>query len=204
MTQVTLTPPPVHSTGPKPYRWTCAEFHDLCDRAWFRGRRVILINGSILEMTQPGPPHNLCLGLVDDWLRVVFAADHHIRCQMALDIGVDNDPGPDLAAVAGSRWDLEDRQATTAVLVVEIADSSLFLDTTTKAELYATAGVPEYWVFDLTGQRLLVFRDPVPLPNGLGATAYRTHLTLGRGDTVSPLAAPAATVSIADLLPRQR
>ena len=81
------------------------------------------------------------------------------------------------------------------------SDNTLFFDTTTKAELYATAGVPEYWVIDLQNRRLLVFRDPVPLPAGLGATTYRTHLTFDPADSVCPLAAPAVTVRVADLLP---
>ena len=197
----TTAPAPISRTGPRPYRWTCDEFHDLCDRGGFRGHRVILIDGAILEMTQPNPPHNLSLGLADDWLRTVFTTGYHIRNQMALDVGTENDPGPDLAVVIGSRRDYTTRQATTAVLVVEVADSSLSLDTTTKAEVYATAGIEDYWVIDLENRKLLVFRDPVPLPAGLGATAYRTRLTLDPTDTISPLAAPTATVCVSDLLP---
>ena len=49
------------------------------------------------------------------------------------------------------------------MLVVEVADSSLTLDTTTTAELYATAGVPDCSVVDLENRKLLVFRDPEPL-----------------------------------------
>jgi Uma2 family endonuclease len=69
------------------------------------------------------------------------------------------------------------------------------------AEVYATAGIADYWVVDVDGRRLLVFRDPVPLPQGLGGSAYRTHLTFGAGDSVSPLAVPTAVVRVADLLP---
>ena len=79
--------------------------------------------------------------------------------------------------------------------------ATLFDDTTTKAEVYAEAGIADYWVLDLNGRRLLVFRDPAPLPAGLGATAYRTHLTFGPTDRVSPLAAPASPVAVGELLP---
>jgi Uma2 family endonuclease len=61
--------------------------------------------------------------------------------------------------------------------------------------------VPEYWVIDLEHRQLLVFRDPQPLPKGLGATAYKTHLTFGPADRVSPLAAPQASILVGDLLP---
>src|SRR5205085_9239839 len=120
--------------------------------------------------------------LVDAWLRMVFATGYHVRNQMAFDVGTQNDPGPDLAVVAGSRRDLATRQATSAVLVVEVADSSLDLDTTTKEELYATAGVPDYWVIDLENRQLLIFRDPEPLPSGLGATAYRSRQSFQPND----------------------
>ena len=194
-------PPPMAPTGPQPYRWTCDEYRTLRGAGRFNDRRVMLIDGVILIMPLPDPPHNLSVGLIDDWLRRVFTTGYHVRNQMAFDVGTRNDPGPDLAVVAGSRRDLATRQPTSAVLVVEVADSSLNLDTTTKAELYATAGVPDYWVIDLENRTLLVFRDPEPLPSGLGATAYRTRQSFGPIDTVAPMANPAVAVKVADLLP---
>ena len=56
-------------------------------------------------------------------------------------------------------------------------------------------------MLDVIGRELHVFRDPVPLPAGLGATAYRQHTTFGPNGSVSPLAVPSATIRIADMLP---
>ena len=56
-------------------------------------------------------------------------------------------------------------------------------------------------MIDVENRVLLVFRDPVPLPTGLGATAYRTHFTLGPTDRISPLAAPSSSITVADMLP---
>ena len=66
--------------------------------------------------------------------------------------------------------------------------------------MYATAGIPEYWVLDLEGKQLHVFRDPQPLRAALEATAYATRLTYSPGDAVTPLHA-ATAVAVADLLP---
>ena len=66
---------------------------------------------------------------------------------------------------------------------------------------YAAGGILDYWVLDLNGRQLHVFRDPQPLPAALSATAYQTRDVLGPGDTISPLAASAATIRVADLLP---
>jgi Uma2 family endonuclease len=82
-----------------------------------------------------------------------------------------------------------------------VADASLAYDTGAKCAEYATAGIADYWVLDVTNRQLHVFRDPVPLPAGLGTTAYRSHATLSPADSVAPLAAPAASVLVSDLLP---
>jgi len=198
----TLTPPSAPPTpGPQPHRWTIAEYRQLGKLGLFHDTKTMLIDGEILTMVLPAPPHDTSLSLAMEYLRTAFPVGHYVRNQMALDIGTRNDPGPDLAVVQGSIRDYATRTPTSAVLVVEVADSSLFLDTTKKAELYATAGVPDYWVIDLDGRRLLVYRDPAPFPAGLGATAYRTHQTLGPADSIAPLAAPGAAVRVADLLP---
>jgi Uma2 family endonuclease len=214
MTPATITPPPVPPTVPSvtaappaprvgltPHRWTIEEYRKLGPTRIFDGKKTMLIDGEIYAMPFPDPPHNLSLGLAADWLATVFASGHHVRNQMAFDIGTGTDPGPDLAVVVGTRRDYADRQPTTAVLVVEVADSSLAFDTTEKAEKYAAAGVPDYWVIDLVNRQLIVFRNPQPLPKELGATAYQSRTTHGPEETIAPLAAPQATIRVADLLP---
>lgn len=198
----TITPPPGRAPKPlAPYRWTLDTYRRLGPAGLFRDAKTMLLRGELFVMTLPGPHHNLCLGLLEDWLRGAFAVGHHVRNQMAFDIGTDSDPGPDLAVAAGSRRDYADQQPTSAVLVAEIADSSLAIDTTTKAELYATAGVPEYWVLDISGRELIVFRAPQPLAAGLGATAYQLRTVFGATESASPLGAPHANVRVGDLLP---
>lgn len=204
MSTITAPPPkaaPATPPGPQPFRWTIEQYRKLGETGLFHDVKTMLIDGEIYTMVMPKPPHDTALGLTEEWLRTIFTSGCHIRNQKGFDVGTRNDPGPDLAVVPGSIRDYATRTPTAAVLVVEVAETSLDMDTTTKAELYATAGVPEYWVLDVTGRRLLVYRDPVPLPTGLGATAYRTHLTLSPTDRVSPLAAPQASIAVADLLP---
>jgi Uma2 family endonuclease len=99
--------------------------------------------------------------------------------------------------IAGSRRGTT-AHATTAALVIEVADTSPPYDATTKAELYAPAGIADYWVLDVDSRQLLVFRDPTPIPEG---GADRDQKTFGPNDSVSPLAAPNATFKVADLLP---
>lgn len=202
----TTTPPPVKpvpvpQVEPRPMKWTVELYQELGKLDFFQAEKTVLIDGEIFVMPPPGPPHDTALAYVEDWLRVVFAVGHHVRTQKGFNIGAGTSPMPDAAVVPGTARDYATRTPTAAVMIVEVSDSTLFMDTTTKAEVYATAGIPEYWVLDLEHRRLLVYRDPEPLPAGLGATAYRTHLAFGPELTVAPLAAPTASVKVADLLP---
>lgn len=192
------TPPP-QPAGLRPFRYTLALFHRMGDMGHFEGRRAKLIRGVLLEEGPMDAPHAMAVEKADAEIRTVFGKGWRYRVQLPLVLGQDTDPMPDIAVIRGAPGTVV--HPTAADLVVEIADSSLTFDTTTKAELYATAGIPEYWVLDVDGRRLFVFRTPAALPQGLGATAYQTHFTLTDADTVSPLAAPTATVRVADLLP---
>jgi Uma2 family endonuclease len=198
-----VTPPPAGTlpAGPQPVRWTIAQYQRLASAGLLDGLRTMLIHGQILVMPTPDPPHVIALRLTDRWLSSVCPPAYHVRNQAGFDVGTRNDPEPDLAVVPGDIRDYSAAHPRAAVLVVEVADSSLAIDTTEKAEVYATAGVLDYWVLDLVNRTLIIFRDPHPLPAGLGATAYRTRTEHGPADTVSPLAAPTAIIKVADLLP---
>jgi Uma2 family endonuclease len=193
-----LTPAPAAAL-PRPLLWTVAEFHRVNASGVWKGRRPMLIRGVILEQGPMNPPHATGVELASDALRTAFGAGWRVRVQLPLVVRADGDPMPDVAVVAGSPRDFAQSHPTTAALVVEVSDTTLAVDSTEKAEDYAAAGVPEYWIVDLNGRRLHVLRDPAPHP--AGGHSYRTQVTLGPGDAVSPLAVPAASVAVADLLP---
>lgn len=179
-------------TGPRPVRWTCAEFHRFGDMGVFEGRRAMLIDGVILEEGPMNPPHALTLELVEETFRTSFGIGWRIRSQSPLVLGQDLDPEPDVAVIAGAVRGSAGHP-TTADLVVEVADSSLAFDTNEKRLLYARAGIRDYWVVDINGRRLLVYRDPQ-------GGDYTMQQTFGPTDSVSPLAAPTVAVRVADLL----
>src|SRR5438105_790329 len=99
----TTTPPPAPARGgPQPWRWTIEQYRQLGPTRIFDGLKTMLIDGEIYTMTFPNPPHNTALNLTYEFLRAAFPTGHHIRNQMAFDIGTKNSPGPDLAVVPGS------------------------------------------------------------------------------------------------------
>lgn len=199
MSALTIPIPTPHRS-PNPHRWTVTEFHRLCGLGLFAGQRPILLNGVILEQGPMDSPHGNGVERTDAAVRAAFGSGWRFRVQLPLVLSLHTDPMPDIAVVAGTLTG-SPGHPTTAALVIEVSDTTLDTDITEKAELYATPGIADYWVLDLEGSRLLVFRDPVPLPAGLGATAYRVRRTLTTTDSISPLAAPNASIRVADLLP---
>ncbi len=183
---------------PRPFRMSRKQYYQLGELGFFQNRRVELIRGEVLLMSPMNEPHYSGIALTADRLREVFGSGYYVRTQAPLDLGAYLDPEPDVAIVLGTPRDYSSTP-TTALLIVEVADTTLFYDTTTKAGLYAEKGIPEYWVLDLTNRQLLVFRDPAPI--AAGGAAYRTQLKLSPTDTVSPLAVPSPTLAVAELLP---
>jgi len=107
-----------------------------------------------------------------------------------------NEPQPDLIVLKRDFSQFTRNNPTPAdlLLVVEISDTTLYFDITTKAALYARAGIPDYWVLDINGRRMLVHRDP---QDG----RYTSVVAYNIDESVSPLAAPEAAFPVKNAFP---
>ncbi|HEX9940399.1 MAG TPA: Uma2 family endonuclease [Thermoanaerobaculia bacterium] len=178
-------------------RWTREEYERRVNEGYFQpGDRVELVDGVLYEMSPQNSLHAAGVRAANEALRPVFTEGYDIRSQFPLALGDDSEPEPDIAVVPGTWGDYIDSHPTTAVLVVEVADSSLYHDRKRKGRLYARAGIPEYWLLNLVKGCLQVYRNP---KDGV----YTTRFVLRAGDTVSPLARPEASIPVASLLPRR-
>ena len=99
MTTIALPSSRPAPAGPRPPRWTCAEFHRFGDMGVFEGRRAMLIDGVILEEGPMNPPHAITLELVEEALRLAFGPGWRFRSQSPLVLGLDLDPEPDFAVI---------------------------------------------------------------------------------------------------------
>lgn len=182
----------------KPKRWSRAEYDRMIEAGVFEpGERIELIDGEIVTMTPQNGPHAMAVRLAQRALEATFGSHYDVRSQLPLALGRKSEPEPDVAVVVGSPRDYP-RHPTTALLVIEIADTSLGYDRKTKGPLYARAGIAEYWIVNLVDGIVEVYREPVAADGGW---AYRLISRHGIGDTVAPLAGPGATIPIVDLLP---
>lgn len=193
--------PPHQWTQPQRLRLTVEEFHELSGLRSFANRRVILVDGEILDMPPANHPHDMGISLSHLALAVLLPhTAFWIRIQMALPLGLHTDPIPDIAVVAGTMRS-HSVQPTTALLVVEVSDSTLAYDLGDKSNLYAAGGIEDYWVLDLNGRELHVFRDPIRDASAAHGFRYRTHSTFDSTAAASPLVAPKASIRVIDLIP---
>lgn len=168
-----------------------AEYEALAETGAFRDEKVELVYGRIVVMSPQGDPHAFVIRRLIMRFAPALVGRADVSPQLpfaASDISL---PEPDFAIVAaGVRT-----HPSQAFLVVEVAVTSLTYDRRIKARLYAEAGVPEYWIVDVTDGQLEVYRDP---RDG----QYTTITRHGRDEAFAPLAFPDVVVQLGELFPR--
>jgi Uma2 family endonuclease len=183
---------------PRPYRFTREQVYRLCDEGWFAHERIMLIPGKVIVIPPPSPEHDFTLESLAEILRSMIPAEHDIRTDKGFNIGKYNEPLSDLIVVPGSRHTYMRAHPTAAVFAAEVSNTTLKLDTTTKVSLYARAGVPEYWVVDLAGRRIIVHTQP---QSDDGVHSYGSVVSYGDGQGVAPHFAPDRPIQVEALLP---
>lgn len=181
--------------GGRPWRFDVDDYHWLAEAGILaEDDRVELINGEIIDMTPAGSRHAACVSRLTRLL-VARVGDAIVRVQDPLRVWGPTEPEPDLTVVRFREdFYVEQHPAPGDVLlVIEVADSSLVRDRTEKAEMYATVGIREYWLVDLTGSNVMVHSDP----SGAG---YLSVETRQRDDSWTSYSLPGLTVSGVEIL----
>lgn len=161
--------------------------------------RYELVEGDLYTKMGEKPPHRVCVRLVAAWLISLFGP-LRVQSEDPIELPAEeqrhNAPEPDVAVTREPTTAYADRHPgpEDLLLVVEVSDTTLDLDRTVKAALYARAGIAENWVLDVTGRELHVHREP----SGAG---YGDVAAYGAESIVAPLAAPEHTAWVRDLLP---
>jgi len=189
---------PDPSADPQPRLWTKAEYYEMADLGWFRGQRVELIEGQVMVLSPQKFAHYASVDKGAETLRAAFGSGFWVRSQAPVDLGTITEPEPDVSVVRGSRGDYK-AHPTTALLLVEVSETTLANDRGPKASLYAHAGIGDYWIVNLVHTQLEVYRDPLPDTGQPFGFRYGTRTVLGPQDTVTPLAAPHLRIVVADL-----
>jgi len=165
----------------------------------FDSMRVELIEGVIIQMAPIGDTHAAVTHPLAVILEAAFGSGFTARNQAPIALGEDSkpsEPEPDVAIVSGNWRDYLSRKPgpQDIKLIVEIAESTLATDRSIKGALYASAGIPEYWIVNLVDIRLEVYRGPT-------SSGYALTQIYRSGETVELLLAPGKIVAVADFMP---
>lgn len=156
------------------------------------GPRVELIEGIVVEMSPTGTPHLRAVMWLNRVLVPQLGEAQILSPQQAISLPeLKSMPEPDVAVL-----EVEEvlvRVAEQPLLVVEVSDSSLGYDRLTKSRIYAQHCVPEYWVLDVKGAALEIYREPT-------GDAWGSRTVLQAGDTAKPALLPGVEVDVGELL----
>jgi len=156
------------------------------------GERVELLHGALTRMTGQSPGHVEVVTKLLRWLDPTGnAARFVVRAQHPLVVADETSlPEPDIAVVEPG--DYARRHPSSALLVIEVAVSSLRTDTKIKPALYAATGVPELWVMDVDGRHVRIFSEP-------GPDGYAAERVAGPDERLRPRAVDVAPLDLAAL-----
>ena len=158
--------------------------------------RVELLDGVIVATASETPRHATGVQRASEVLSLAVGSRAVVRAELPLVAGRYSVPAPDVAVLAGLKSDYVDTHPTTALLVVEVADTALAQDRITKAAIYAAAGIPEYWLVNFRDDRAEVFRGP-----DRSERSYGENFIAGRGSRLELRTLPGVGVAVDDLLP---
>jgi Uma2 family endonuclease len=126
--------------------------------------RIELLEGWLVAKMSKKPPHTIAKGATHDALLTLLPPGWYLAIEDPV-TALDSEPEPDLSIVRGGRRDYPERAPGPEhiALVVEVAESSLLIDRTTKKRLYARSGFPVYWLINLIDNRIEVYTEPTGL-----------------------------------------
>lgn len=188
----------MHTTA----HFSLAQYERMIDAGVFAGKfrqHIEFIRGEIVQMSPIGVRHAAIVDLINELSKVLFAPGEVIvRIQATLRIpDSESAPEPDIQWLRPRDYFQGHPEPDDVFLVIEVAESSVEGDTLEKAQLYAEAGIADYWVVNIDGDGVEVFRDPRP-------AGYASRQTLRGDEELRPLAFPEIAVRPEMLLGRKQ
>jgi Uma2 family endonuclease len=168
-----------------------AEYDQMVEFGFFVSERIELLDGGLSAVSPQGIRHATVVSRLNMKLAPALLSRAEVRIRSPFAASGDSEPEPDVSVVPPGDY-LRDHPGK-AFLIVEIADSPAARDRMIKTRLYAICGVPEYWVIDLGGGTIDVYRAP-------REDRYEEVTRHGRGSTLALQAFPDVTVPTDTLL----
>lgn len=177
-------------------RFTVEEFHRMAQAGILaEDDRVELLHGELVEMTPIGSRHAACVNRLNRLFSRQMGERVLVSVQNPIRLGELSEPQPDLMLLRPRPDDYAQAhpEAGEALLIVEVADTSMEVDRQVKVPLYARAGLREVWLVDLAGGTVEVYRNPSP-------EGFARVQRFSRGQSLSPIALPEWVIAVNDIL----
>jgi len=173
------------------------EFYNAAGAAGLLDRDVELLEGIIIKKTPKSPYHILLVRRLIEMLEAFLAgdsakADYFVAKEDPIAAG-GSEPEPDIAVIRGTPEAYASELPVTSDLVIEVAVSTLEKDRS-KAGIYASIEVPEYWIVDGLAKRIEVLTRLAP-----DRKEYKERVVLEIGETASSSVFPGFEVNLKDL-----
>ena len=146
-----------------PKRFTIDEYHRLIELEFLKeSDRIELIRGELIQMVAKGTPHTVCGSILSRQLDRLLGDRAVIRGQDPITLPNQSEPEPDVAIAGGKDEDYlaHHPYPEDIFLVIEISDSTLDYDQTTKLKIYAEAAISDYWIVNLNVRQLERYSQP--------------------------------------------
>jgi Uma2 family endonuclease len=152
-----------------PKRFTIDEYHQLIQLGFLHeGDRIELIRGELIQMAAKGTPHTFCTTRLLRQLDRLLGDRAVVRGQDPITLQANSEPEPDAVVARGNETDYLDHHPypQDILLVIEISDSTLSYDQSTKLSLYAEAEIADYWIVNLIDRQLERYSQPYRTAQG--------------------------------------
>ena len=160
--------------------------------------RLELLNGKLVKKAPVSPAHASCLKILSKYFNRKYLDRYELMSENPITLPQGAEPEPDftIASLREDNYAEAHPKPEEVHLVVEIADNSLGRDRLHKASIYATGGIPEYWIINLKQRQLEVHLEP--------DREYGTYGQIFRSKSGTQFRSPfAGEVEVDDLLPRE-
>lgn len=176
------------------YQWTTKRYHQAIDSGIFDDQSVELLRGKIIIVPPEREAHAYYHTEGSDYLRSLLGNKAKIREAKPITLPNNSEPQPDIAIVKplGKEYLKHHPYPENIFWIIEFSQATLSKDLGEKKDIYAEAGIMEYWVIDLKNSQLIVFRDLVN-------NNYTSELSLKTG-TISPLSFPEIVIKVQRLI----
>ena len=191
-----------HDRSGEAWLWSVEKYHEMIEQGiLMEDDPVELLEGCLVRKMPKNPNHRISTRSTLKALEDIVPSGWYVDSQEPVAVS-GSESEPDVAVIRGDTRDYTAAHPgpEDIALVVEVSDSSLDMDRTSKRRMYAGAGIPCYWIVNLQEMCLEVFTDPT----GHGEKAEYGSLSKAGCDEKVSLSIDGVTVgeiAVSDLLP---